>query len=204
MKLLLTSYGMHTPKIRETLRNLYEKPAENIKIVIITTEAKNEEYLPYFEIEKQQLEETGVKIQNVSIYDLVDGDPLSLNEYDVVYVYGGNVYKYMKLIRERGLLASLRYYVYGCGVYVGLSAGSILACPDIDGNIYSVKSNDGVGLTDLSGLGFVDFYVIAHWQRKERSDQERILAYSKSSGKQMVAITDDEAVLVVDGKYQIV
>ncbi|MBM3292575.1 hypothetical protein FJY84_07840, partial [Candidatus Bathyarchaeota archaeon] len=166
MKLLLTSYGMHTPKIRETLRNLYEKPAENIKIVIITTEAKNEEYLPYFEIEKQQLEETGVKIQNVSIYDLVDGDPLSLNEYDVVYVYGGNVYKYMKLIRERGLLASLRNYVYGGGVYVGLSAGSILACPDFISGFNTGSSNVDVGLTDLSGLGFVDFYVIVHWQRK--------------------------------------
>ena len=204
MKLLLTSYGMHTPKIRENLKNLYEKPAENIKILIISTEAKNEEYQKYFELEKEQLAETGVKPENVPIYDLADINPPNLKEYDVVFFYGGNPYKYMKLIRERGLLNPLRDYVYGGGIYVGLSAGSILACPDIISGFNTLESNVGVGLTDFSGFGFVDFYVIVHWQIRGRSDQERILAYSKSSGKQIIPITDDEAVLVVDGRFQIV
>ncbi|MBN1683188.1 Type 1 glutamine amidotransferase-like domain-containing protein [Candidatus Bathyarchaeota archaeon] len=198
MKLLLTSAGMHTPQIRETLKDLYGKPAEKTKILIISTDTKTEGYQKSFEIEKQQLAETGVKPQNVVIYDLAENNPPYLKEYDVVFVYVGNTYKYMKMIRETGLFVHLRDYIEGGGVYVGVSAGSVLACPDIDNN-FILETNTDVGLTDLSGLDLVDFYIVVHWEHR---DQEKIMAYSKYTCKRIIPITNDEAVLVIDGKCQ--
>lgn len=201
MKLLLTSGGITTDKLQETLRELLTKPAEENNVLIIELNWGDENYQKYLEETKQQLIRTGFSSKNLATYDLSSGNPPpSINNYDVLMIFSGNHFHYMKRIRELGLVQDIRDFIEREGVYIGVSGGSAMMSPDMDDGL-SMTKND-IGLEDLSGFGYINFYIVSHWDWRE--DKKAMLTYSWESGKRMVPLTDQQGILVLDNDFEII
>jgi dipeptidase E len=80
---------------------------------------------------------------------------------DAIHLTGGNTFRFLYWLRERGLDADLHRYALDGGVLLGVSAGAILMTPDIR---TSLLCGDTLypGLTDFTGLALVDFAVVPH------------------------------------------
>jgi dipeptidase E len=89
-----------------------------------------------------------------------DGDPFpTLGRVDAVFIGGGNTYALLKRLRQAGLLEPLRERARAGVPYIGSSAGSNAAGP----NILTTNDWNVVGLTAFEALGLVPFNVNPHY-----------------------------------------
>jgi len=89
-----------------------------------------------------------------------DRDPFpTLARVDAVFVGGGNTYALLKRLQRAALLEPLREHVRAGLPYIGSSAGSNVAGP----NILTTNDWNVVGLTAFEALGLVPFNVNPHY-----------------------------------------
>jgi dipeptidase E len=89
-----------------------------------------------------------------------DRDPFpTLARVDAVFIGGGNTYALLRRLRRAALLEPLRERVRAGAPYIGTSAGSNVAGP----NILTTNDWNVVGLTAFDALGLVPFNVNPHY-----------------------------------------
>ena len=89
-----------------------------------------------------------------------DRDPFpALARAEAVFVGGGNTYALLRRLRQAGLLGSLKERIQAGLPYLGTSAGSNIAGP----NILTTNDWNVVGLTAFDALGLVPFNVNPHY-----------------------------------------
>jgi len=197
-KLLLTSAGLSNQNIRNEFLDLLEKPASETRIVLIPTASRTEEELKYVEESKEELIETGIKRENIKILDL-DHKIIykDVKRFDVIYVCGGNTFFILHKVRENNFDKVIERFVNEGKLYIGVSAGSIIATPSI---ATSSDEND-IGIKDLTGLKLVDVLIKPHYNEDKKSIIEE---YRKKFPYKIVPLTDNQALVVRNGKMKIV
>lgn len=199
-KLLLTSAGFLNPKIGQKFLDLAGKPASKIKIVFIPTASKTEKENYYVEESKQELIDLGIKKENIRVLDIDHKISYSeIAEFDVMYVCGGNMFYLLAKVREFDFGKIIKQFVDMENVYVGVSAGSMLACPNIE--LAAPFDPNDVGITDFRGLNLTDVIVSPHYKE---SDKKIIEEFRKKLHYKIIPLTDNQALLVLDGKVEII
>ncbi|MDB5188072.1 MAG: hypothetical protein JWO50_592 [Candidatus Kaiserbacteria bacterium] len=199
MKLLLTSAGITNQSIADSLIDLVGKKVEDIKIGFIPTAANiekgNKDWFIRQFIDLYAYGFTWIDIVDISIPEIDWKNRFA--ETDVIMVSGGNTFYLLEQIRKAGFAEWLKT-IQDTKVYVGISAGSIVATPSIA--IAAVDNGDinYSNLTDLNGFGLVDFEVSPH--TPEQVSNEGNLNYIKSSGAKLYGIDNQSAIRVVDGE----
>jgi len=198
-KLLLTSAGLENPKIGEEFLKLVYKPAPKIKILFIPTAARTNEELYYVGKAKKELLEIGIKNEIILIYNL-DGDigNAKLEHIDVIYVCGGNTFYLLHRVREDNFGEKIREMVHKGIVYVGASAGSILAGPNIE---ISGRDKNDVELKEFTGLNLTDKIISPHYTDEE---EDIINEFEQETGRKIIRLTDKQALLVTDSNIKVV
>jgi dipeptidase E len=106
----------------------------------------------------------------------LDKFDLDLSAFDVLYMAGGNTFHIMDKIKKLGLFEKIKEIVNNGKIYFGVSAGSIMAGPNI--GIASPWDENDINLTDYTGFNFVNFAVSPHYTEEEidliRNRQKRI------------------------------
>ena len=97
-------------------------------------------------------------------------------------------------MKETGFDNILKRFISEGKLYVGVSAGSILAGPDIT---VSRDIND-VGLTDFSGLGITQTVVVVHYDKQTDDRLDKI-----SKKFHAVPLTDEQALLITNDEEKI-
>jgi len=144
MKLLLTSAGFANQAAAEAFTRLVEKPASELRVLFIPTAAQSGEALRYVDTCRKELLGAGIDRSNIHIYDLDRRmTEVELGEYDAVYVCGGDTRYLLKRVKRAGFDKALKSF---CGLYVGVSAGSLIAAAQMD--IGRVKMAKGLGLVN--------------------------------------------------------
>lgn len=196
MKLLLTSAGITNEIIANALIELLEKPLDEVRTAFILT-AKNNRDVPAIEAMANQIKQLDERNIN---YILVDPSFNSdwrekLDSVELVIIGGGNTFHLLNEARKTGFDSWLIDNLND-KVYMGTSAGSILMTPNIA--IASVDNGDEntVGISDLAGLGFVDFELSPH--TPEDVSIEGNLAYSKTTPRKLLLLDNNSAVKVTD------
>ncbi len=199
-KLLLTSAGLTTPNITNQFLQIIDKPVSQIKIIFVPTASRTDEELKYVQESKKELLDLGILESNIQTLNL--NRPISFDEvvdYDVIYVCGGNTFYLLKKIRESGFDKVIVAFVKINKLYFGVSAGSILVCPNID--IASPFDENDVNLTDLTGLNLTNVIVSPHYKDEDKTIIDN---FEKKEHYEIVPLTDKQALLVIDGEAKIV
>lgn len=199
MKILLTSAGIQA---KEEVFKFIATPPKETKIAHIITAAKVEKDRGYMIREKKTLIENGFFVEDIDIEGKTENElKKSLSDKTVIYVQGGNTFYLLKCINESGFGNIVKVFLNRGGLYIGISAGSYVACPTIEQATWKHQDREHFELTDLTGLNLVPFLVSAHFQESYRP---LIEAGANESKLPTVALYDTQAVLVEDGKWKIV
>ncbi len=199
-RLLLTSAGFLNPKIGQKFLNLTGKPASEIKIIFVPTASKTEKENYYVEESKQELIDLGIKKENIRVLDIDRKIAYSeIAEFDAMYVCGGNMFYLLAKVREFDFGKIIRQFVETGKIYVGVSAGSMFVCPDIE--LASPFDPNDVGIMDFSGLNLTDIIVSPHYKE---SDKKIIEEFTKKLRYEIIPLTDNQALLILDKKTEVV
>jgi dipeptidase E len=132
-----------------------------------------------------------------------DGDPFpTLARVDAVFIGGGNTYALLRRLRQAALLEPLRERARAGLPYIGTSAGSNVAGP----NILTTNDWNVVGLTAFEALGLVPFNVNPHYLETDpamapgsETRDMRIAEYHVVRDNPVVGIEEGAMVRVEDG-----
>ena len=136
MRLFLTSGGFPKTAVncRQEFLNLVGKSADKIKVAYIPTASKVEKDRTFAETDRRELIELGMLEANVFNLELDHEITCEeLAKFDVIFVDGGNTFYLLQEVKKNGFDKAIHEYLNkDLGVYVGVSAGTVLAGPDID------------------------------------------------------------------------
>lgn len=144
-------------------------------------------FAKYFEAE--------FKVIDNSIENNLEGskDLLSSN---ILVISGGNTFQLLSNLRTSGLDVAIKEFIKKDQfVLAGFSAGALVLTPNI--NVCNLPEFDEnlVGITDLTGLGIVDFEVFPHYNNLIHKEQ--LEAYRPSTTNEVKEI-DNDGCLVID------
>lgn len=180
--ILLTSAGFDNKKIEEKFLELVDKAADEIKAIFIPTAAVTEEQKAIVPFCEKDLLNAGVLKDNIYHYDLdqmmLDDE---LDKYDAIYVCGGDTQHLLNRINEVDFNISLKRFIDNGGVYVGVSAGSIIFADNLKNNLGYMKCKLNVHTSEGEQVGDIDV---------------------NSSG--IISLTDNQAIVMTNHRTYII
>jgi dipeptidase E len=132
------------------------------KLLFIPTAATGEGWSPEHITHVLPFENMGFEVVTHDLSKSKEPLPegLSIGDFHAVYVCGGNTFFLMSHMRRTGFIEIVRKAVDDGLIYIGSSAGSVAATPDIG---YAASLDDRAqGDGDDAGLGFVGFAILPH------------------------------------------
>jgi peptidase E len=184
-KVLLTSAGFEHMDGRQKSNainrflEMLGKPTCEAKVLFIPTAAISDEAKEMADLCKYELLRIGILSENITVYD-IDGS-LTIEEameHDVIYFTGGDTEYLLERVKETKFYSIIKKMVYANKVYVGVSAGSLIATPNI-GSPTDVKT---------SGLALVHAYLSVHQPEGTNSKTDLPLPHIPLTDKQSLAV----------------
>ena len=156
-----------------------------------------------FYVDKSKKELLALGISDVSIFNLKEAYFKNSREYDLIYVCGGNTFAILDRMRKTNIDTFIVDSIKNNrSVYLGVSAGSIIAGPDITiAGWGSEGDKNDVGLKDLQGLGLTSVAIFPHFKKHLQSE---VNEFRNKVNYPVIELTDNEAVLVENSEYRIV
>lgn len=162
-KILLTSSGFENERIIKIFHSLFDKKPSEIKALFIPTAAIDADAIAVLPACMDDLLNAGIPKENISVFDLHRDMPLEeLSQYDVVYFTGGSPQYLLQRVNETGFRNSLQQFVDHGGVYVGVSAGSLIAANNMADNLGYLNCTIGVHKETGTKSGAIDVTVNPH------------------------------------------
>ena len=188
----------------ELVKKFLDKNTESKKILFIPTAANVEEYKKYMHLTQKAFEDFGYKVENfdVSIFseEIVKE---KLSEAKIVFISGGNTFYLLQELKRKNLITYLKERIENGMLYIGESAGSVIAAPDIE--YASVIDDETVAteLDDYAGLNLVDFYIVPHFEEEPFVESSRNTVELYKDKLDLKLINNKEAILVENNNFTI-
>lgn len=183
------------------------KSVEEVKgktVTYIPTASKVEKLGFFIRIGKWALRLSGMKVEELEISQTsFEQIRATLAKNDIIFVAGGNTFFLLQELRRTGADRLIIEEVNRGKLYIGESAGAIVACPDIG---YSAIMDDpakGSDLSDYIGLGLVDFYVVPHYGSREFKASSEQMVRKYQDQKKLAIINDNQGVWVQDEEVKL-
>jgi dipeptidase E len=199
-RLLLASHGIGA------LPELAGRDVAGMRFGFVPTAAGPEaEERPFVQADRRQLAALGCE---VSTLDLAAASPDevvdALRHFDGVFLTGGNAYLLLWHARRSGFAElAPRRVERGKLLYVGTSAGGLLAGPDVEPAAAPENRAAVPALESTVALGLVDLTILPHDQDPERAARHDELVATHPD-RRFVRLTDDRAVLVRGSEIEVV
>lgn len=181
-KLILTSTGFASKNIKEKFLSLVNIPNDKIKVMFIPTAAITEGAKECIPICKNDLLSAGILKDNIITYDL--DRIMSCDEicnFNVIYVCGGTTEYLLDKMNETKFNLPLKKFLDNRGVYVGVSAGSVVLSRNLPNNLGYINCTLKVHAEEGTECGSI-----------HTSDCPNI----KLTDKQAIIITDDDIAII--------
>jgi dipeptidase E len=125
-----------------------------------------------------------------------------LDGAEAVFVGGGNTFRLLKTLQERGMVAPLRERVMNGLPYVGSSAGSVVTCP----TIRTTNDMPIVENSSLDSLGLIPFQLNCHYldpdpssTHKGETREERLREFHEENSTPVLGLREATMLRVEDG-----
>lgn len=190
MKLFLTSNGLENKKVSEYFKTiLLPREPKDLSFLVVSIQDSEQDAF-YLDKTLGEIKDTGV--QDIDVFKLGNEKFTTNKEYDVIFVCGGNTFDYLDRVRKTGLDKFIVDFAKKeNSVYVGASAGSILAGPDI--SIAGDEDSNDIGLVDLKGLCLTNYIIYPHYRDELKSQLDE---FKKGIDYPIIEIKDNQAVLI--------
>jgi peptidase E len=185
------------PQMKDEIIKLLQKPAYDVTVAFITTAAKPEENLDYLKNDWSIMkDEMGFNLEEIDIEGKKEGEVMKLLELkDIIFVEGGNTFYLLKAVRGCNFEKVIRKLLKSGKVYIGVSAGSIVAGRTVKTAGWKHDKNF-VDLKDLRGLNLVPFDIFVHYQPEHAEIIKQKIKNPKKRAKKLRILADGQALLV--------
>ena len=201
MKLLLTSSGLDNKKVQKEFLELLEGKPVKTKVLIIFG-VKKEEHWEYVKESKQELIDLGILNENITEANISENisEKKFESNFDVIYVCGGNTYYILDRLRKTGLDNIIKKLVSENKLYIGVSAGSIIAGPNIRIAGWGIeKDPNEVGLKDLDGFNFIDISFFPHYRNELKQEVDE---FEEKINYKIERFKDGEGLMILNNKIK--
>ena len=189
----------------ELVKKFLDKNTESKKILFIPTAANVEEYKKYMHLTQKAFEDFGYKVENfdVSIFseEIVKE---KLSEAKIVFISGGNTFYLLQELKRKNLIPYLKERIENGLLYIGESAGSVIAAPDIEYASIVDDKTLATELDDYTGLNLVDFYIVPHFEEEPFVEGSRNMVELYKDKLDLKLINNKEAILVENNNFTII
>lgn len=173
---------------------------EGKTVTYIPTAGIVEEIDGMVEEETKTLESLGMDVDVLDVstasFEMIEN---SLAKNDVIFVGGGNTFFLLQELRRSGADRVLLREIGKGKIYIGESAGAVIACPDIEYCAGMDSPDLAPELTDYTGLGLVDFYIVPHIGNPQMGEAAE-KAVEEYSGRMNIKAITDEQIILVEGE----
>jgi dipeptidase E len=124
-----------------------------------------------------------------------------LKNFDAVFVNGGSTFSLLKAIKESGFDKVMKELLPQGFVYIGVSAGSYVACPTIEMATWKYQDKyDHYGITDLTAMNLVPFLISAHYAPENKDLLKEKIAQAKYPTK---VLSDEQTLFIKDDQVEL-
>ncbi len=191
--------------INKLVELINAKPAE-LTVAFIPTAADLYADKWFIDEERQRLINLGFRVVDVTLGEKqckVFSE--KLKQANIIFVAGGNSFYLLQKAKESGFGAIIKSLVQEGRVYVGSSAGAIIAGPTIEPFKTIDDPSQAPHLASYEGLCLVDFVVLPHFgEKKYKEKYDAIMRQMRNAKQDFYTLTDNQAILVKDGKMTLV
>jgi dipeptidase E len=189
------------PKIRSILADRLV----GTKLMIVPTAAYGEGWKPDYESHYLPFEEIGCEVID---FDLVGKNPdqvgVALAGVSAVYVSGGNTFYLLDHMRRSGFYDRVRARISDGMIYIGSSAGSVVATPDI-GYADALDDRSKASEANDVGLNLVNFAILPHMDHADFSPLvQKTYAAIEGNGTMCLGLNDDQVIHVLGDSFRVV
>ena len=154
--LLASNLEHFAPKLPE----VFGARLKEMSVLCIPTAAYAQDNRDWLEPQIAPLRDQAGDYREIDLAELSEHDlEQAMKGWDIIYVTGGNTYYLLEQAVRTGFAQSLAGHFARGGVYVGVSAGSVLTCPSIE-YIKDMDDPDKASLDNYTGLNLVDCYIL--------------------------------------------
>jgi dipeptidase E len=170
------------------------------KVVFIPTASIHEKVTFFVGADLKALGKLGLAVDELEVSTAPHADIASkLSEADYIFVEGGNTFFLLQELRRTGADKLIVEHINNGKLYIGASAGSVIASGDIEYLKYMDDPDAAPELNgDFSALSIVDFSIVPHCTNFPfKKPAEKIIA--EYSGKLDLRPISNNQAIVVDG-----
>jgi dipeptidase E len=202
MDVFLTSTAW---KVLPRLVPLLPAPPARCRVAFVPTASHHYEERPWVDQDRAALVEAGFHVADLELAEHdAAGVRAALESADLVFVAGENTFVLLHEAIRSGFRDVAPGLVREGLIYVGSSAGSLLAGPRIDPARFGDDPNEAPELTDHAGLGLVDVVPVVHFGHEaSRDDNLRLLDHYYDRGLFLVPLTDRQFLHARDGSFRL-
>ena len=189
----------------ELVKKFLDKNTESKKILFIPTAANVEEYKKYMHLTQKAFEDFGYEVENfdVSVFSEEIAKE-KLSEAKIVFISGGNTFYLLQELKRKNLISYLKERIENGLLYIGESAGSVIAAPDIEYASVIDDKTVATELDDYTGLNLVDFYIVPHFEEEPFVESSRNTVELYKDKLDLKLINNKEAILVENNNFTII
>jgi dipeptidase E len=191
-KILLTSDGLATENIKNTVK---ENSNKHDKIAILATDTNKEISKYYTDIISENFKKIGYT--NFEIIDFENYNKYNLSEFNIFYVCGGNTFSILNYARKVNLKNNIEKLFVRNGLYIGVSAGSIIMQENINTANEISPDPNFINLEDFTGLNFTNIFLTPHFTE---SEETQVLNFEEKYNMKVEKLTDNEAIFIKGDK----
>ena len=189
----------------ELVKKFLDKNTESKKILFIPTATNVDEYKKYIHLTQKAFEDFGYEVENfdVSIFSEEIAKE-KLSEAKTVFISGGNTFYLLQELKRKNLTSYLKERIENGLIYIGESAGSVIAAPDIEYASIVDDKTLATELNDYTGLNLVDFYIVPHFEEEPFVESSRNTVELYKDKLDLKLINNKEAILVENNNFTII
>ena len=189
----------------ELVKKFLDKNTESKKILFIPTATNVDEYKKYIHLTQKVFEDFGYEVENfdVSVFSEEIAKE-KLSEAKIVFISGGNTFYLLQELKRKNLTSYLKERIENGLLYIGESAGSVIAAPDIEYASIVDDKTLATELDDYAGLNLVDFYIVPHFEEEPFVESSRNTVELYKDKLDLKLINNKEAILVENNNFTII
>lgn len=188
--ILTSSFNTVAAKLQE--KSLLPKMAS---VAFIPTAGDPYPERPWIDADRKALVELGYNVTDIDLKNrTVDSLEKELLVHDIIFVAGGNTTYLVQQVHASGFATIIKNLLRQEKIYIGSSAGSILAGPTVKPFVQEdiIELSASFVLENSTGLNLVDYVVLPHDQESEFATGHNKIVQEYSGQYSFVKMTDYE------------